>query len=211
MWGLMLSVPARVFLSNTTIKLCAFRQKIRSNYSDKLFGQFNFLFQESEHGTSMHNGHHNRKNSKIANASGSQNTVAQKSVPSKRAEQNKTDCLQSSAKQCSETSVGEGSRKTVEKKQNGAGFGGLKKGFLFGGSSKLKSAKEKSCSDTSVVNANSVGATSNVGQSRQTLEDIPFVTKNEEAKTKNLQFSEVQEAMAKTNEKLMENKGESLF
>ncbi|XP_045195278.2 uncharacterized protein LOC123550878 [Mercenaria mercenaria] len=85
-------------------------------------------------------------------------------------------------------------------------FGGMKKGFLFGGAPKSKSVQE----NKSIVANKSQGSENVSKQSKtggnKTLEDIPFVRKNEGVKSEEFRFSEVQEAMEKTNSKLMENK-----
>ncbi|XP_052808084.1 uncharacterized protein LOC128236967 [Mya arenaria] len=81
-------------------------------------------------------------------------------------------------------------------------FGGMKKGFLFGAPSKSKSDTQK-C-DSSKKQDQS--ATKSVTSKGKTLEEIPFVKKNDEAQESNFRFSEVQEAMSKTTEKLLQNK-----
>jgi len=83
-----------------------------------------------------------------------------------------------------------------------SGFGGMKKGFLFGGSTKPKAntSGQNSKSETTVQKT----ATKT---KPKTLEEIPFVKKNEQAQQSNFRFSEVQDAMNKTTEKLMQNKG----
>jgi len=78
----------------------------------------------------------------------------------------------------------------------------MKKGFLFGGSTKPKAntSGQNSKSETTVQK------TATKTKSK-TLEEIPFVKKNEQAQQSNFRFSEVQDAMNKTTEKLMQNKG----
>ncbi|KAL4232860.1 hypothetical protein ACF0H5_007547 [Mactra antiquata] len=83
----------------------------------------------------------------------------------------------------------------VKKNDN---FGGMKKGFLFGAPSQTKPVQSSSKPDSSNKQSVSSG-------SKKTLEDIPYVRKNADAKSE-FRFSEVQEAMEKTNTKLMENK-----
>ncbi|KAH3728971.1 uncharacterized protein LOC127853959 [Dreissena polymorpha] len=77
-------------------------------------------------------------------------------------------------------------------------FGGLKKGFLFGGAPEKAAVKKP---DAAAQQTKTATASSDV----KTSEDIPFVKKTDSQKS-GYRFSEVQEAMAKTNEKLMQNK-----
>ena len=82
-------------------------------------------------------------------------------------------------------------------------FGGMKKGFMFGGPPKSKQATK---SDSSTISALKNNKNSDV-KSGKTLEDIPFIKKNDNAQQESLKLSEVQETMEKTNAKLLENKG----
>lgn len=97
--------------------------------------------------------------------------------------------------------------KKSQNKSESSSFGGMKKGFLFRGTPKTKSVQENKTSDSDRSKSDSTVNKGNETKKNKTLEDIPFVRKNESAKTGELRFSEVQEAMEKTNSKLMENKG----
>ena len=148
----------------------------------------------------------------IQNGHGDTHRVKEK-VPEPRKKENK-QTLEQQQSQKSEKSKSEQTvksktppTKTEQKSSSSSSFGGMKKGFLFGGAPKSKPTQETKSgsvnkSQTSVSDNNQ----SKTGKNK-TLEDIPFVRKNDENKAEELRFSEVQEAMEKTNSKLMENKG----
>lgn len=145
------------------------------------------FFQGSKSGASVQNGCGVVNGSKTIENSHKDSNKQPERVPDKKEDiHGLTKCLNASDTE-SQTD------KTQQNRSNSS-FGGMKKGFLFGGpSSKDKfKAKQTSAGDR---------------RTKQTLEDIPFVRKNENNGDSPLRFTEVQEAMAKTNEKLMQNKG----
>jgi len=82
-----------------------------------------------------------------------------------------------------------------------AGFGGMKKGFLFSSSSKTSSASEAS---------NSVKVVS-VGCDQKTKdEDIPLITPKKDFTDSQHKFDEVQQAM-QVNDAFAMNKGDLFF
>ena len=117
---------------------------------------------------------------------------------------------QKESKSASKTKQLENSKTQTNTKDS---FGGMKKGFLFGGASKPKAQNETK------TNPHDKAKTSMPGRQRckpelkepQSLEEIPFITKKEDNKNERFKFSEVQEAMEKTNAKLMGNKGTTMF
>jgi hypothetical protein len=99
--------------------------------------------------------------------------------------------------------------KTTQKSSSSSSFGGMKKGFLFGGAPKSKSTQDTKSSGVNKSQTSENGSKQSKAGGNKTLEDIPFLRKNEEKKSDELRFSEVQEAMEKTNSKLVENKGKN--
>ena len=116
----------------------------------------------------------------------------------KEATSSKPECAIPVTKTEVKENVQDKSKTQASVPQKKSDFGGMKKGFLFGGSS---SKPKQSSSGATKTNQSKSSAP------KKTLEDIPFIQKNDEAKTEKLKFSEVQEAMANTTSKLMENKG----
>ena len=110
----------------------------------------------------------------------------------------------------------------TEKTKDGGGFGGMKKGFLFGSSkpapvkqdtgarSKVfASGEKKKATLEDIPVKQDTGARSKVFASgekkKTTLEDIPFVQKKDKSET--LKLEEVQETMNKTSENLLKKQG----
>ncbi|KAK7108391.1 uncharacterized protein [Littorina saxatilis] len=71
-------------------------------------------------------------------------------------------------------------------------FGGLKKGFLFGGSSKSSGASQKSKADSQK------GKTDSVQSDKNQADSIPFIKPKEQEKDSGLKLDEVQQAMEST-------------
>jgi len=163
-----------------------------------------FLLQETKQkSVSIQNGCSDKKKSEHSKQKKAENgqecSTKLSNVVSKDTEEKKPTEDKTIPKQCVNTSSGESkTSKIAPCKSNSDGFGGMQKGFLFGG----PAPKNKASSVKQTVGCDK-GAT----KTPTTLEDIPYVKKSDQPKDGGLMFSEVQEEMAKTNEKLMQNKG----
>ena len=86
---------------------------------------------------------------------------------------------------------------TTQTKAKNGGFGGLQKGFLFGGNTKPKTVETD------------VGSVKEAQSDKKasTIEEIPFITKRDKDETGELKLPEVQAKISEASEKLLGDKG----